>query len=224
MYAAAEQAFGDNGEIQHFQTIYEDLSNIRLWGVFRGGGKHWNCEQVHQGLMHLDQGVREICLSEVDDDDWQRIWNCAYAMRDIKQNKSGPSLVAISKILHFWNPRLFVMFDDAVMESYVFRHKWLADELPTEQHVINRCNAQGHVQNLDGNTTRRLCKYAGALMFANEFLQHNQGIREVFAETAHGNAGNAPIPDDIQMYDAVAVEWCLQGLVELQPEGVEIQE
>lgn len=37
--------------------------------------------------------------------------------------------MAATKLLHAWNPRLFVIVDDRVMENFVLRHSWIREEI-----------------------------------------------------------------------------------------------
>ena len=130
------------------------------------------------------------------------------ALKDIKQLKEGPSLVAISKFLHFWNPRLFVIFDSEVVENWVFRHKYLADQLNSEP-------VKSMLDQLNLNNNSRLTKYFKALVFASDLISNYPHILETFASKVH---------NDIGTYEATAAEWFLLGLVELPPAGIEVSD
>ena len=97
-----------------FADLYDHLR--RYWLVFRGS-KHtpWTPDQTFNHLAGLDQRYHTLRLSQLaSGGDLEGCWTVIRSMSGIKPTKS-PSVVAISKFLHFWNPRLFVIVDDAVM-------------------------------------------------------------------------------------------------------------
>ena len=216
LYTAAERAFAGQNNLNDFEIIYEELRG--RWQVFRGTRQHWDVETIYSQLNNLDQGVRALSLSRLQDINWLDIWNCVCAMREIKQTQSGPSLVAISKFLHFWNPHLFVIFDNTVVESWVFGHKWLSDLLCSEtvDDILHRLQIQEN---------GRLSKYLRVLIFADNLLRENPYILEAFAQRVAQMAEQAGFLNNINIgsYEAIAVEHFLMGLVELPPGGVEVQ-
>jgi len=206
LYNSANRAFIGEGSLKDFQTVYEEL--VRQWQVFRGGQEHWSLERTYCVLKDLPEDLKHCSLSELDIYKWRDVWNAIESMKDIKKLKTGHSLVAISKFLHFWNPRLFVIFDSGVVENWVFRHQYLADQLSSEavNSVLNE---------LDLNNNSRRTKYFRALLFASDLIKECPYILEAFASKVH---------EDIGTYEATAIEWFLLGLVELPPRGVELRE
>jgi hypothetical protein len=218
LYASAEKAFSArNGNIKCFQPIYDSLRGQSQ--AFRGVETHWDARKIYSELMHLDGDLRVLSLSRVEAEHWPRVWGSVSAMRQIKETRNGPSLVALSKFLHFWNPRLFVIFDAAVMEGYVCRHMWLACELSQDDRVRELCR----VPKRENDGFERLVTYMRFLMFASGFAQRNPHVVTAFAQMARRQAGNTEFANSVNDYEAVAVEWCLQGLVELCPAGVKTQ-
>jgi hypothetical protein len=67
----------------------------------------------------------------------------------------------------------------------------------------------------------RLSKYLRVLAFASDFVKANGGILPEFARTVQKLAAGLAIPTDIETYEATAAEWCLIGLAEMPPQGVE---
>jgi len=206
LYNSANRAFVGEGSLGDFRIVYEELRG--KWQVFRGGQGHWSLEQTYRVLKDLPEDLKNCCLSELDTYKWRDVWNAIESLKDIKQLKEGPSLVAISKFLHFWNPRLFVIFDSEVVENWVFRHKYLADQLNSE-HV------KSVLDQLNLNNNSRLPKYFKALVFASDLISNYPHILEAFASKVH---------NDIGTYEATAVERFLLGLVELPPAGLEVSE
>lgn len=204
LYKAADRAFLEQGSLGDFEIVYEELRG--KWQVFRRGQGHWSSEQTYNVLKDLPEDLKNCCLSELDKCKWRDIWNAIESLKDIKKLKKGPSLVAISKFLHFWNPRLFVIFDREVVENWVFGHKLLSDQLHSE--MVDRVLEQLQVTD-DG----RLTKYLRVLVFASNLVKENQHILLAFATRVH---------KDIRTYEAMAAERFLMGLVELPPAGVEV--
>ncbi len=206
LYNSANGAFVGEGSLEDFRTVYEELR--RKWKVFRGSQGHWSLERTYSVLKDLSEDLRNCCLSELDIHKWRDVWNAIENLKDIKQLKEGPSLVAISKFLHFWNPRLFVIFDSEVVENWVFRHKYLADQLNSEP-------VKSMLDQLNLNNNSRLTKYFKALVFASDLISNYPHIMETFASKVH---------NDIGTYEATAAEWFLLGLVELPPGGIEVSD
>jgi len=213
LFALAEEAFVPPGSLNHFSEMYQGL---KKWEAFPGGSRAWDAEETLRRLVELSQPIREISLSNIRDANWLEVWKCLVAMRNIKTSETGGRfLVNIFKFAHFWNPRLFVVFDVEVMENYVFLHKWLASELPPVARVQELCGA-------DMRNAMRLCKYLRVLIFASELVRATPRIRESFAATVKAHADPDVVPDRIEEYEGAAVEWLLLGLVELSPPGVRV--
>ena len=68
----------------------------------------------------------------------------------------------------------------------------------------------------------RLSRYLRVLAFASDFVKANGGILAEFARTVRELAGGTTVPGEIETCEATAVEWCLIGLAEMPPEGVEL--
>lgn len=215
LYNAAANAFDCDAGRDSFAKLYNELKGS--YQVFRNAQKFWDIKTAFSRLCELRRkvpglGVRR--LSQMADSDWRMVWSILQDVRDIKKLKSGdPSLVAISKFLHFWNPRLFVIFDREFVENWAFRHGWLAKEVPLEGETA------GHL-GVDLAGKPELSKYLRCLIFAGDFVRANQYILSAFDETVREHADKQPIPDDVQTYEATAFEWCILGLVDMSPDGV----
>ena len=213
LYGIGEKAFTLPGSYEDFTKLYNQLKGG--WQVFRNAHSRWSDEEAFARLMALDRRVRSLSLSTIKDGDWPDIWKTVVAVRDIKCNKSRtPSLVAISKFLHFWNPRLFVIFDSEVMEYYVFRHQWI--ELPPDRKLSDLCGT-------DVSADPRLAKYMCVLRYASEFARGNAHMRAGLVAAARRAPGVAAVPAEFEAYEAVAFEWLIIGLVESPPSGVDIR-
>ncbi len=207
-----ERAFDGTGSFEEFEGLYRQLRGG--WQVFRNAVEHWSAEESFRRLMSLDPGVKRLALSSLAEAHWPGIYRAVHQMQGIKRNSTGePSLVAISKFLHFWNPALFVILDMEVMENNVLRRTWLARELPSIQQLSGLCG-----ENLEANP--RLAKYLQALSFASSFMRANPHLIRHFvsavASAIPAGAGDV----GLLRHEAVAFEFCLLGLAELPPEGV----
>ena len=60
-------------------------------------------------------------LSELNLDDCGWLFQLVNDVADIKRVNGEPSIMAISKVLHFFNPRLFVIVDQAMVWDWVLQ-------------------------------------------------------------------------------------------------------
>jgi len=216
MYGAAGRAFRETFRLDDFQVVYKGL---RKWQVFRARRVE-DAETVFAWLSSCDRNLGQGRLSSLGSGDWVMVRDAVWRMRNVKPNKTGPSIMAISKFLHFWNPRLFVICDQGEIEGFVLGHRWLWRELEKMGWVLEAAGA-------DAKRDKRLCKYLRVLALASEFLKANPGVLSAFAETVrmiNEEIGIRPerVPANINTYEATAAEWCLIGLAEMAPSGVEI--
>lgn len=218
MYRLREKAFSGAGDFGSFRDIYEELR--RYWQALRPCPTGtWSAEKTFDVLRSLGQECRSKALSTLTAEDWPAVWRCIHEMRDLKPCKSGPSVVAISKFLHFWNPRLFMIVDVAMVEDRVLGHRWLRDQLP--EMPLGQCEAL--FPGADQERNASLVHYLRVLMWAGNLVKTNPHIREGFASTVKKLIGGDESLEDIEKLEAPAVEWFLLGLVELPPAGVDTQ-
>ena len=207
----------DHGSFADFEWLYNELKGH--WQVFRNAQPTpWSAKKTFDHLCELGDLCRCMTLRDVTDTDMPRCWQVLQSLADIKPLKYGPSVVAISKFLHFWNPRLFVIVDDAVVWKWVFAHSWLREPmLQTRRHLATI---------IDGDTEKasnRACdllSYLAILRWSAEVIQCNPAITEHFAVYVRSYANEIPIGIPLESYDAAAIEWLLLGIVEIPPAGV----
>jgi hypothetical protein len=209
MYRAAQGAFGGSRSLPDFNTIYNGL---KKWRLFRAG-KVESAEVIHGKLLVLPKRLRELPLSQLCRGDWTDLKAAFEGLKDIKKIKAGVSLMAISKLLHFWNPRLFVIDDREEIEGFVFGHQWLYKQI------------NGAAKSLWGKDAEEppFGQYANVLAFASQFIKGNDRILSEFDEALRKWLAPTALPEGIRDYEATAVEWCLIGLAELKPDGVRIE-
>jgi hypothetical protein len=212
----AEEAFAKKS-ITQFNQLYEELR--RKWQVFRGThGDHWSAEKTFDHFKTLDGLFGRKRLSECLLDDSRGIWRLLEATADIKPNKHGTSVVAMSKFLHFWNPRLFVIVDFGVIWGFVLRHSWLWNEVKKV-----RSKVEARLPGKRPDPSDKVCDaltYLSILLWAAELVRDNPQITSGFAGYVGRHAAGHRLP--LTEYEGAAVEWFLLGLVELPPAGVNL--
>jgi hypothetical protein len=163
----------------------------------------------------LDGDWRYKLLSSLEDHDVAPCWRILESMRGIKQTQGG-SIVAISKFLHFWNPRLFVIVDDAVMWKWVLRHHWVREGWKaTRKRVETLMDIRVPI-----GESCDLVSYLAVLRWCAELMRINPEIMTCFTQHVRAYAECAAMSVTLESYEAVAIEWLLLGLVELPPAGV----
>lgn len=216
LWHQANRAFSNESPTE-FDEVYGELR--RVWQAFRGSGTSWSPEATFAKLLQCDQKCRGLRLLDLKESDWPVVWSVLQRMEGLKVNKTGPSIVAISKVLHFWNPSLFVIVDVGVVWNWVLRHQWIRREIQdvrkdTDQRLFGRVPDHS-------DETCDLATYLAILVWASQLLCRNPGISSRFGAYVREKSDSDP-PSDVGEYDAAAVEWFLLGLVEIPPSGVEL--
>lgn len=210
---SATAAF-QNDSSQEFGRLYTQLKN--RWGALRPNpAAAWSADETFDHLRALDQRWRSRSLRELDDGDVARCYEIVESMSEIKRMKYGPSVVAISKFLHIWNLRLFVIVDDAVMWRWVFAHRWIWSQV---KETRDRIQAVVGVETPIGKACD-LLSYVAVLRWSADLIRANPEITARFSRHVRAHA---PTNLPLETYEAVAVEWLLLGLVELPPGGVSL--
>jgi len=216
-WSRAWSAF-ERGSRTDFEWIYDELR--RRWQVFRGPvDQHWSVDETLDRIRGLDRRFGALRLSAFSDEDLDGCWRVINAMSGIKRTKA-PSVVAISKFLHFWNPRLFVIVDDAIMWRYVLARLWLRGQIEAE-----RARVIALLEDASCPPTESACdllSYLAVLVWASRVVRLNSEITPLFTEYVRASGGNEPVDFPIETYDAAAMEWLLLGLAEVPPAGVEM--
>lgn len=159
----------------------------------------------------------------MSDHDLAGCWEVLQSISGIKTTASGAcSVVAVSKFLHFWNPRLYIIVDDAFMWRQVFSRAWLKGRVDLERNRVGRLLAESSLPYKGGSCD--LLSYLAILSWSARLVQDNPDVTHEFSKYVRMNCGDTPIDFPIDTYDAVAVEWLLLGLAELPPAGVDLPE
>ena len=210
----AREAF-ERKSFGQFSELYEELR--RKWQVFRGAqGEPWSARKTFNCFEALKPLYGRKRLSQCGIGDAEGLWGLLEATVDIKPNKHGASIVAMSKFLHFWNPRLFVIVDSGVIWGSVLRHWWLWDEVEKV-----RCKVETRLPGKRTDASDNVCDaltYLSILLWAAEMVGDNPQITSGFADYVGRHTAGHGLP--LAEYEGAAVEWFLLGLVELPPAGV----
>lgn len=210
----AERSFDGRGDLEAFRKLYNKLRGS--WKVMRGKSKiKWEADEAFRQLAGLPRRLKKRRLSDLQVSEWPLVCECLHRMCGIKVNKDGPSLVAVSKFLHFWNPRIFVIVDRAVMWEKIFGHRWLWEQAKAMEGISDFAGA-------DDETNSILDDYWRILRWASELIRINPHVSTAFVTTVGTYAKDLRLPNGIATFEATAVEWFLLGLVELPPPGVRI--
>lgn len=199
-----------------FESLYGELKG--QWQVFRGArGQHWSARETYDQLLGVDVHYASKRLSECQLSDANGLWCVLEAAGRIKrETRFGPSVVAISKFLHFRNARLFIIVDSAMIWMKVLAHWWLWDEFTAVRKKVEL--VLPNKRKCPSDETCDLVSYLSVVMWAAELVRENPLIPVEFAKYVGRHAHDQGLP--LIEYEAAAVEWFLLGLVELPPGGV----
>jgi hypothetical protein len=217
-WTKAREAF-DNGSDEAFSWLYDELR--KKWQVFRS--KNYQAptpERIRQILNALPLALRNRRLTDFAKPTpaiLEECWDALTRASDIKRNVDGPSLVAITKFLHFWNPRLFVIADREVVWEWVFGHSWLWDQVERVRDDLEPILSPAVKDHPFFKTD--LMDYLAVLVWGGRVLRANPGICRAFANYVERNSKD-PIDLKLSEYEGSALEWLLLGLVELPPAGI----
>jgi hypothetical protein len=135
MYNAGQTAFASNQpEVEKrraFDFIYRTLSG---WQVFRNSRHgHWSAAEVHSVLIRScgacapTAGLTLVTLPR-DPCGLQKLRQCLDAMKEIKPGREYPHM-PVAKFTHFFNPRLFPLYDRRFMFDVVCCRAFNSDYL-----------------------------------------------------------------------------------------------
>jgi hypothetical protein len=213
------RAYAGAGDEAASNKLYEILKN--KWQVFRGKSKAPAPGYVYELMMGLARNcapIRDISLSKLRPEHLPQLRKVLMKASTIKTNKSGPSLMAASKFLHCWNPRLFVIVDGYVMESHVLRHHWVAREIKSALGAFTQ--APSVASGPEILRTEGGLPYLAVLLWGSEVMKKNPSILATFTERLKKALSSDSDPRGYEDFEGAAFEWFLRGLVELPPAGI----
>jgi len=128
LYACCAASLDHNNQ-NTFECVFNWLKSH--WQVFRpkSDQDHWQSERIWDELIALNTEFpqsRQLTLLSISCEDIPMLRECIERLTGIKKNALTP-IMAISKFLHFYNPRLFPIFDGAFIRKQVlkiFTEEW----------------------------------------------------------------------------------------------------
>jgi hypothetical protein len=219
-WALGARAFGDPVDAIAGERLYDLLR--RRWLVFRGppgaAPPAADVVAIFTRLSGSLPSLRSLRLTELEHAHLPMVESALREASRVKANKDGPSLVATTKFLHFWNPRLFVIVDAELIDGYALRHRWLRDD------VVAVARAEGLAAGLDSPFKTRSTRlpYIHLLFWAAHVHRTSPSIRREFERALGRLSGVDGLPRDAATFEAAAIEWLLLGLIELPPAGVDL--
>jgi hypothetical protein len=219
LWAEAQTAFA-NCNAGGFGKVYGELRSH--WQIARGKGAIMaSPDEVFKLLCDLPTSLRQIRLTDLNESAAPDLRVVVAAMESVKQSKGGESsIMAISKVLHFLNPRLFVIVDRGMVWNWALNHLWVWRPIEATREAL-RPLLPGMCETSKTGACDPL-SYVAILVWAGRLLRDNPAVSESFARFLRSKCSNGPLPPDLATYDAVAVEWLLLGMVELPPPGVDV--
>jgi hypothetical protein len=204
-------------DVSAFESVYGSLR--KYWQLTRGrDAKMATPAEVFKGLCALAPRLRKRRLAELSETDLSSLLATVEGLKSVKQTKGGTSIMAVSKVLHFFNPRLFVIVDRAMVWNFALNHLWLWRPIEAVRDALDR-SLHGRVKKHPADACDPT-SYVAVLLWSGELIQANPAVTARFAEYLRRHCRPHSLPDDLMTYEAVAVEWLLLGLVELPPPGV----
>jgi hypothetical protein len=212
--ASVESANDDEGFVR---TLVELRSH---WQLARGrGSEMMEFPSVLPMLRKHASSTVNRPLSSLVHEDARGLLRIIDDVSHIKRVQGKPSLMAISKVLHFFNPRLFVIVDRGMMWDWALSHTWIWEPMESVRVRVDR--AIGCESDARDDSACDSASYVAILIACAELLRQNPHIQPQFALFLRGHTNaEARLPHDLERYEAAAVEWLLLGLVELPPAGV----
>lgn len=129
LYAESRKAFGGGGApegdaLAAFTKIYQNLKSY--WQVFRSSKRitPWTAERTFDEfrtrLDAFSQSSGVTLRSFSDSGLQQELIKALKPLKPLKPTTDYPTM-AVSKFLHFFNPKLFPIYDTAVIDNSVFK-------------------------------------------------------------------------------------------------------
>jgi hypothetical protein len=219
LYRRAVVAFSGTDDEATRRASHEDVyGHLRsYWGVARNGTL-WEAPKVFDMLTNQCRACSRISgliLVTLADEQQQRaVVTCLKAMRGLKRFRSGNyPIMAVSKNLHFFNQRLWVIYDNEIVVKKVyrvFRRDWNSfyEGIATDP----------------GDAGIRF--YLAYLLWASHMIRNSHerlmdDFADWFVESARQEGRDAEdFRDELRLSFATAFEFVVIGAAHLEAAGV----
>lgn len=138
LYLLADRAFSPRASKTAAAAFLKLFTHLKShWQLVRPAKRVLPAEKIHKLLMQKCRtcaGAQPITLANLHKNPGAHLKLLAslVALKKVKQLPSGqPSIMAISKLLHFYNPKLFLIYDSEFIEHGLlktFASEWRAFE------------------------------------------------------------------------------------------------
>ena len=214
MYGYAKRAFNPVlSEMERrtaFHSIYENLR--RGWRVFRNARTYWSADQVFDALIHscqLSARTGGMDLTALASSPTMRagLLHCLGQLSDLKEIREYPHM-AVSKFTHFFNPRLFPIYDNELIWKQVCCSCFKADY----QDLCARTGIQFYETTVSFNVSYTV--------WASEMIQSADpsfmpDFAEWFGEQVAGQPDPENVLSEIHQYYSTAFEFVALGAAAL---------
>lgn len=218
LWADARASVESKDDGTAFLRTLEELRSH--WQIARGrASKMLEFGKVLPMLHEKASMLAATKLSAIEESDAASLFRVMNDVSEIKRVQDEPSLMAISKVLHFFNPRLFVIVDRAMVWDWTLAHLWLWRPIEKIRDRVDRvvkCNSSER-----DDLACDVASYVAVLIWCGRLIRTNPHVAPQFASFLRRHTTEAAhLPTDLETYEAAAAEWLLLGLVELPPPGV----
>jgi hypothetical protein len=193
--ASVESKSDDSGFV-------ETLGELRShWQIARGrGSKMLESEKVLPLLRQKAAKAMTGRLSQIKEKDARWLYQLVGDVAAIKQVNGEVSLMAVSKVLHFFNPRLFVIVDRAMVWDWTLAHNWIWEPMRQVRERVDR--ATGFDPATRDDMACDAGSYAAILIACGQLLRDNPHIGKRFAGFLHRKTtSEASLPSDLETYE-----------------------
>jgi hypothetical protein len=200
LFDLAKKAWAREDVGPEFRELYSTLKNS--WQIFRPMKRPPSTAKVWRLLNQVQRGGQELSLSKLEDSNRPEVERAVAIAGRLKRTANGRSLMAASKFLHFWNPRLFIIVDREVMSKYVLQHTWI-------KNAIGACCGRPFEPDFE--------HYLDLLMWGAAVLRESPFVLDAFRRYVAEHVSDPSLRAVAADCEAAAVEWFLLGVVELPP-------
>lgn len=214
MWDWGQLAFAQDDGFAHFKPLYDRLRGP--WHAFRSSkpGPRLSCDETFELLKVMSQThprLHTLGLTDLSSEDVPELRALWQQTGRIKTNQNGPSLVAMTKFLHFWNPRLFVIVDVQEMQRKGLNPQQV--RLPLRRLKAEIETRYGRASRASDPTTESDQSYSAILLWSSQLVRDNPSILTHFANYIGMHSNGRRLPDEGRYEDCAgaAAEMFLLG-------------
>jgi len=213
--AAFESSLPESKKRESFHAVYENLR--RYWQVFRNArAGYWSADETFDGLNNACKACsrqRPLTLISLQypSQECEEVLLALDKLRNLKPVRDYPWM-PVAKFTHFFNPKLFPVYDTQVIWQKVMNGAFRMD-------YRIWCNSQ----NFNPNGPGKLF-YLYYMLWAGDIIrQADIAFMGYFSEWFQKQVGNQPdsyhIKNDMRNYYSIAFEYVAIGAAELELSG-----